>query len=112
MPRTSARALASRGAGAWSRPGLLAPSSVSDREAVEQPITASRSQIVLAAAARCVRGVPRRRELPTADAVVVAKLRAAHPGRRPVLAGEVRRSIESGAVRPGASENVMAVGRV
>jgi fatty-acyl-CoA synthase len=58
-------------------------------EAVKEAVAAGRLEIGLAAAARAMRGIPRRRVLPAARAVVVAHLRAALAIAGPIAAGLV-----------------------
>src|SRR5688572_1367676 len=83
-----------------------------DRKAVEQSGTAGGLQILLAAAARGVRRVPRIPAWPLAHAIVMTDLRTAGAARRPVPTGEILTTLERCPIRPRTGQDVMYVGSV
>ena len=87
----------------------LRPVSV-DREAVDQARAAGGHQILLAAPAAGVRGVPRR--VAAAGAVVVAELRRPRRAARPVAAGVVGAVGVGAAVSLRSGQDVVLVRRV
>src|SRR5262245_1690676 len=99
----------------WSSGSLqVSPIGLLRREAVEQARTSGRDQVLLAAGARHVRGVPGAlvHRVGDALAVVVADQRLAEGAARPVVAGHVDVGRKRAAVHLRAGQDVVLVGRV
>jgi hypothetical protein len=82
------------------------------RKAVEQPVTASRDKVGLAAAARLMRGIPGARELIIGEAssVNMTKHRFAEFAARPVVAGHVDIARKSAPIAIGARQGIVPIG--